>query len=89
MCAPTEHLTDVFLSPPANSPRGPIQISYIPSHLYHMVFELFKVINDIRSAQKNTNKRLFSLLIHLPQAKVISSVALSLDESQLGKSFFL
>uniref|UniRef100_A0A7N8WS30 Protein-serine/threonine kinase n=1 Tax=Mastacembelus armatus TaxID=205130 RepID=A0A7N8WS30_9TELE len=28
----------------ANNSRAPIQISYIPSHLYHMLFELFKVI---------------------------------------------
>ncbi|XP_034450230.1 pyruvate dehydrogenase (acetyl-transferring) kinase isozyme 2, mitochondrial-like isoform X2 [Hippoglossus hippoglossus] len=35
----------------ANSLRGPIQISYIPSHLYHMVFELFK--NAMRATIEN------------------------------------
>ncbi|XP_035036190.1 pyruvate dehydrogenase (acetyl-transferring) kinase isozyme 2, mitochondrial [Hippoglossus stenolepis] len=34
-----------------NSLRGPIQISYIPSHLYHMVFELFK--NAMRATIEN------------------------------------
>ncbi|CAB1424241.1 unnamed protein product [Pleuronectes platessa] len=35
----------------ANSLREPIQISYIPSHLYHMVFELFK--NAMRATIEN------------------------------------
>lgn len=34
------------LVPAANNAREPIYISYIPSHLYHMLFELFKVINQ-------------------------------------------
>lgn len=34
----------------ANSIREPIYISYIPSHLYHMLFELFKVINSAVSS---------------------------------------
>ncbi|XP_071754958.1 pyruvate dehydrogenase (acetyl-transferring) kinase isozyme 2, mitochondrial-like [Centroberyx gerrardi] len=35
----------------ANSIREPIQISYIPSHLYHMIFELFK--NAMRATIEN------------------------------------
>ncbi|XP_037112947.1 pyruvate dehydrogenase (acetyl-transferring) kinase isozyme 2, mitochondrial-like [Syngnathus acus] len=35
----------------ANSIRQPIQISYIPSHLYHMLFELFK--NAMRATIEN------------------------------------
>ncbi|XP_060945776.1 pyruvate dehydrogenase (acetyl-transferring) kinase isozyme 2, mitochondrial-like [Limanda limanda] len=35
----------------ANSLKEPIQISYIPSHLYHMVFELFK--NAMRATIEN------------------------------------
>ncbi|KAM3863766.1 pyruvate dehydrogenase (acetyl-transferring) kinase isozyme 2, mitochondrial-like [Diretmus argenteus] len=35
----------------ANSIREPIQISYIPSHLYHMLFELFK--NAMRATIEN------------------------------------
>lgn len=38
MCVVSCHL--------AHNNREPIHISYIPSHLYHMLFELFKVIND-------------------------------------------
>lgn len=46
-------LTVVFFPVPlANSIREPIYISYIPSHLYHMLFELFKVTNN--TAYKNT-----------------------------------
>lgn len=39
----------VIISFSANNVRDPIQITYIPSHLYHMLFELFKVspYNDI------------------------------------------
>ncbi|KAM4598587.1 pyruvate dehydrogenase (acetyl-transferring) kinase isozyme 2, mitochondrial-like isoform 2-T2 [Polymixia lowei] len=35
----------------ANNIREPIQISYIPSHLYHMLFELFK--NAMRATIEN------------------------------------
>uniref|UniRef100_A0A671TWN5 Protein-serine/threonine kinase n=1 Tax=Sparus aurata TaxID=8175 RepID=A0A671TWN5_SPAAU len=35
-------LTVILLPPLANNMKEPIQISYIPSHLYHMLFELFK-----------------------------------------------
>ncbi|XP_026181305.1 pyruvate dehydrogenase (acetyl-transferring) kinase isozyme 2, mitochondrial-like [Mastacembelus armatus] len=35
----------------ANNSRAPIQISYIPSHLYHMLFELFK--NAMRATIEN------------------------------------
>ncbi|XP_047428054.1 pyruvate dehydrogenase (acetyl-transferring) kinase isozyme 2, mitochondrial-like [Mugil cephalus] len=35
----------------ANSIKEPIQISYIPSHLYHMLFELFK--NSMRATIEN------------------------------------
>uniref|UniRef100_A0A8D3CF93 Protein-serine/threonine kinase n=1 Tax=Scophthalmus maximus TaxID=52904 RepID=A0A8D3CF93_SCOMX len=35
----------------ANSIREPIQISYVPSHLYHMLFELFK--NAMRATIEN------------------------------------
>lgn len=40
------------LVPAANNAREPIYISYIPSHLYHMLFELFKVINQDESVMR-------------------------------------
>lgn len=40
------------LVPAANNAREPIYISYIPSHLYHMLFELFKVINQDESLMR-------------------------------------
>lgn len=46
-------LTILYFFPPlANNNKEPIHISYIPSHLYHMLFELFKVC---ASANKQTN----------------------------------
>ena len=30
----------------AVNPEEPIEIAYVPSHLYHVMFELFKVSND-------------------------------------------
>ncbi|XP_046894765.1 pyruvate dehydrogenase (acetyl-transferring) kinase isozyme 2, mitochondrial-like [Hypomesus transpacificus] len=45
--APELDLTEVN----ANCLREPIQISYIPSHLYHMLFELFK--NAMRATVEN------------------------------------
>lgn len=32
-----------FLPLTAKSPNQPLDIVYVPSHLYHMLFELFKV----------------------------------------------
>lgn len=47
--------TFFFLSFVANNAREPIHISYIPSHLYHMLFELFKVINQSATVRASIN----------------------------------
>lgn len=36
-------LTDTLFLPAASNSQQPISIVYVPSHLYHMLFELFKV----------------------------------------------
>ncbi|XP_008328763.1 pyruvate dehydrogenase (acetyl-transferring) kinase isozyme 2, mitochondrial-like [Cynoglossus semilaevis] len=64
----------------ANSAREPIQISYIPSHLYHMVFELFK--NSMRATLENHEAS-----SHLPPIKVMVALGgedLSIKMSDRG-----
>lgn len=41
-------LSHPFLSfPPVKAPKKPIQVVYVPSHLFHMLFELFKVSSSV------------------------------------------
>ncbi|XP_039977201.1 pyruvate dehydrogenase (acetyl-transferring) kinase isozyme 2, mitochondrial-like isoform X2 [Xiphias gladius] len=64
----------------ANSIREPIQISYIPSHLYHMLFELFK--NSMRATIENSEASMT-----LPPIKVMVSLGgedLSIKMSDSG-----
>lgn len=38
-------------------PNEPVHIVYVPSHLYHMLFELFKVFNQFPGALHSTLTR--------------------------------
>lgn len=38
----------------AKAPNKPIQVVYVPSHLFHMLFELFKVSGILKLGKKSS-----------------------------------
>lgn len=59
ICVSSPH-TPCILSPPVKAPKKPIQVVYVPSHLFHMLFELFKVSGCSISADIPTTSAFFS-----------------------------